>query len=429
MKYRTEFLLSLLFFLMLCPVLRVQAAPKISLSNGLSSKNLTDDSYYTNIEFKSGEKITITEASAVKHLYIMWDFGNDNVNSTGVKRYSGKCGVKPWTLVIDGTEFDYGTHGYMHEYIKLPVSGEKLEILIPNGGASIAEIYLIETEEVPDYVQIWEDSFTSADILLISTHSDDEIFFFGATIPYYTVERNMRVQVVYFTYHTEKARNHESLNVLYYCGVRHYPVFGTEFIDKYSESLSHAMTFYDNDKVQKFLVEQYRRFRPNVVLTHDLNGEYGHGQHMLVAKYATEGLEIAADATRYTDLTEKYGTWDVPKIYLHLYEKNPIYMDWEFNMPHYDNQNAWDVIATAFRKYDSQMKYYTGSLNNMKKHSPSPDYDCRKFGLYRTLVGPDTGKCDFLENIKPIEYKDYIDKYSAVREITHGKKKNGGQTP
>ena len=429
MKHFYRFFILLGFLLLAGPVLKAKADPEISLSNGISKARITDNSYYTNVEFKGGEKITISGASEVRHLYIMWDFGNDNVNSTGISWFSGKPGVKPWTLLIDGQPYEYGKHGFLHEYIELPVRGETLEILIPEGGASVAELYAIETEEVPDYVQIWEDSYSTADILLISSHSDDEIFFFGSTIPYYTVERNMRVQVVYFTYHTEKARTHESLNVMYYCGVRNYPVFGTQFEDIYSEKLSHALTLFDNDAVSKFIVQQYRRFRPSVVLSHDLNGEYGHGVHMLVSKYVSESLEIASNPEKYPDLTEKYGTWDVPKLYLHLYEKNPIYMDWEFNMPHFENRNAWDVMASAFRQYDSQMKYYATSLENMKNHSPSEKYDCRKFGLFRTLVGFDTGKNDFLENIKPVEYKDYIDKYFEVRSITHGKKKNGGQTP
>jgi len=401
---------------LILPGVKAKAAT-VTLSNGYSSARITDNSFYTTLELKAGEKITISDAGSVKHLYIMWDLGTNGGNNGGNEWFYGSRGLNPWKLYIDGEEYEYGQKGFIQEYVQLPKQGQKLEIVV-TADVSLCELYLIETEEVPDYVHIWDDPCEEADVLLISAHSDDEVLFFGGTLPYYANEKKLKVQVAYFTYHNQKIRAHEALNAIYYCGVRNYPVFG-EFQDQYASSLAQAEGLYNYNKAQAKIVELYRRFKPNVVLTHDPNGEYGHGVHMLVSDLAQKAVKLAADSAACPELTEKYGTWEVKKLYLHLYEKNQIRLDWEFNLESYGGVNCWDVIAKAFSLYDSQMQYYKSSLNNIKNHAPSAKYDCRLFGLYSSTVGLDVKKDDFLENIKPVEYKTYKEKYRKVRSITH----------
>lgn len=72
-----------------------------------------------------------------------------------------------------------------------------------------------------------------------------------------------------------------------------------------------------------YLTDTIRRFQPQILVTHDFNGEYGHGFHRLTAKAAAEALEKAADSTYMTDseILLLYGVWDTPKAYFHLYRK------------------------------------------------------------------------------------------------------------
>lgn len=395
------FLLVLLFSTVL-PAKANTPEPTITISNGYDSKYLTDRSYYTNLELPGGTIIRIENASEVHSLYLEWDLGtNPNDTATINSRwYSGNPGVKPWILRINNVAYSYGKNGFLHEYVKLPVQSDLIEIIIPEGGASIAGVSPLTAEVLPVWVQIWEPAHESADLLVLSAHSDDEILFFGGTIPYYTSERGLKTQVVYFTYHTEKCRTHELLNSLYYCGVRNYPVIGNHE-DIYSSSLSHAKTLFNYNKALGFVVELYRRFQPSVLVTHDLNGEYGHGVHCLVSDLATKALELSNDPESYPDSFRRYGLWDVKKAYLHLYAENPIDMEWEMDLKSYAGTNIWDVISRAFHLYDSQMKYYGGSLTR----NPKKVYDCTRFGLYRTTVGPDTGLCDFFENIPEASLK------------------------
>ena len=44
---------------------------------------------------------------------------------------------------------------------------------------------IFDDEELPEWVQIWQPSCEKADILIISSHADDEILFFGGIMPTY----------------------------------------------------------------------------------------------------------------------------------------------------------------------------------------------------------------------------------------------------
>ena len=387
------------------PTTAKASEPNITLSNGYDSKYLTDRSYYTNIELSGGTVIRIDNAADVHSLYLEWDLGTNPNNKTVVNAvwYSGKPGVKPWVLRINNVSYVYGKNGFLHEYVELPDRSDVLEIIIPEGGASIAGLSPLTGDTLPDWVQIWEQPHDKADLLVLSSHADDEILFFGGTIPYYANELGLKTQVVYFTYHTEKCRTHELLNGLYYCGIRNYPIIGNHE-DIYSSSLSHAKELFNYNNALGFIVELYRRFQPNVLVTHDLNGEYGHGVHCLVADLATKALELSNDPLSYPDSFKKYGLWNVKKAYLHLYAENPIDMEWEMDLASYGGMNIWDVIRNAMNQYDSQLKYYGESLTR----NPNKVYDCTRFGLYRTTVGPDTGLCDFFENIPQNAYKDVL---------------------
>ena len=48
----------------------------------------------------------------------------------------------------------------------------------------------------------------------------------------------------------------------------------------------------------------------------------------------------AADGTRYLESAEKYGAWQVKKLYLHLYDTASITMDWRVPLAAFDGKTA-----------------------------------------------------------------------------------------
>ena len=231
--------------------------------------------------------------------------------------------------------------------------------------------------------------------MLVSAHSDDELVMMGGIIPTYAAERGMRIQVVY-CYVPEQYRHEEALNGLWFSGMRTLPVF---FVIENESRLRFA----------EKLTREIRRFKPEVVITHDINGEYGQYEyknpqstgHGLVSRNCREAVEAAADAKKFPKSAEEYGTWQVKKLYLHLYDKNQVVMDFDTPLSFFNGKTAFEIAQEAYAFHKSQRSYWLDVLRSNR-------YDCRKYGLYATTVGEDVEKNDFLENIPPECLSDYV---------------------
>jgi len=274
-------------------------------------------------------------------------------------------------------------------------ASENAVILRLGNGSAVCDIYTFGNGQLPDWVQIWSPPLEKADLLVLPTHADDEYVMFGGLLPTYAGERGMAVQVVYLTNHrtTEPIREHERLDGLWTAGVTAYPIVG-EFPDLYKTkaSLEAAEATFGRQAVLAFQVEMIRRFKPDVIVGHDLNGEYGHGAHILNAQTLTEALEISAEASMFPESAQEYGVWDVPKTYLHLYKEGQVILDYNTPLDRFGGKTAHETAVEAFAKHATQTIYYTVRQSGTWQ-------DTRKFGLYRSTVGPDTGTGDLFENI------------------------------
>ncbi len=294
---------------------------------------------------------------------------------------------------------------YAHEFA--PLEGEKQIRILPVSSKQttlcIGELFVYGEGDLPSTVQFWQPAPEKADLLLLSAHPDDEMLFFGGAIPYYAGEKQMDVVVVYMTCNLMERRS-ELLNGLWACGVKTYPVIN-DFWDKYSTKVATIYDAWGKGATNKFLVEQLRRFKPDVVITHDVNGEYGHGAHKTCADAMQNCIKTAADASKYTDLAAKHGTWEVKKLYLHLYPKNQIEMDWDQPLAAFDGKTGYEMALEGYRWHFSQhdqgqKNKETGEFELFTVEPRDSDYSCYRFGLAHTTVGEDVEKNDFFENIE-----------------------------
>ncbi len=364
--------------LWLCMGLQIQAEElpgTYTKQTGTNLSKLADDSNKTGYSFNAGDEITVTaaEGEAISGLYIQWD-----------------SPVKEWTLKTAEGEILCGQNGFLHEYVALESPQTEVTISLA-GWVSICEISIFDEGELPEWVQIWQLPCEQADVMIIPSHADDEILFFGGIIPTYLAQ-DAAIQVVYMTefWTTAKVREHEKLDGLWASGLDIYPVCG-DFKDLYSKTLEKAKTQYDAQAMTDYLTEQIRRFRPQVVVTHDINGEYGHGYHMLTFECTAAAVEAAASEEKHETSLAQYGTWDVPKTYIHLYKENAIELDLRVPLERFGGRTALEIATEAYKQHVSQQWcwFYV---------SDDYEYSCDEFGLYRTTVGVDTGN-SMLENI------------------------------
>lgn len=306
-----------------------------------------------------------------------------------------------------------GTNGFLHEFADLnamfgycPTS---VTVSFDRGSVLLYELVAYTAGQVPDSVERWDLPLEGeADLILFSTHGDDEQLFFAGLLPYYAGELGYNVQVVYLTDHSNGShvRVHEMLNGLWAVGVRAYPVFG-QFPDFYKQDLETTYEEFDawgysKEMLLDFVVTQIRRFRPQVVVAHDFNGEYGHGQHLVYADLVAQALEITADPQQFPASAEIYGLWDVPKAYFHLYEENQITMDWDQPLENFGGMTAYQVTKhLGFACHVTQKNEFSWYLSPYENAADIPLYSPCQYGLYRSLVGPDVQKNDLFENIIP----------------------------
>lgn len=387
--------MSLLFVLALVIIFNESSVSAEQLdimidATGNASK-LTDGSYSTTVDYSLGDNIIISSDTPIDSLYIIWD-----------------SPVSQWTLDTGSQKLICGTNGFLHEYIKLPESTENLSINI-HDTCRISDIYAFSEGDVPDYVQVWEKPCETSDFLVFSTHADDEILFLGGVLATYGGEASLPVQVCYLTNYWNglHIREHEKLDGLWECGIRNYPVNG-DFDDLFSETLQQAESVYVYDDILDYVTSQIRRFKPNITVTQDLDGEYGHGGHMILAKAVTEAVENSMSATFFPDSASEYGVWDVKKTYLHLYPENEITLDLRHPLSKLNDRSALQTAKDAYLKHVSQQWcwFYVSDTN---------EYSCSRFGLYRSTVGADTGS-DMTENITTYkETAELLEKEKALK--------------
>ncbi len=366
--------------------------------NDKVASKLKDNNENSYMSIDKDSSIQITSEEDICGLYIIYELKSQ----TGIVRVNNK-------------DINIGVNNFLHEYIDLKDNISKELTINYDNDVKIGEIYVIGEGEIPEYVEIWDKPCEKADLLLFSTHSDDEQLFFLGLLPTY-VARGASTQVVYFTNHNrEPKRLHEQLHGLYTVGIRNYPIMGI-ISDAWSETLNGALNNLKTDKLTEedalnFEVENIRRFKPQVVVGHDEKGEYSHGQHILNTYILEQAIEKASDSTYHTESYNEYGTWNVPKTYLHLYKENEITMNYDIPLDYFDGKTAYEVSKEGYSKHKSQQwtwftKWINGKNNEYTKATEIKTYSPLKFGLYRSLVGEDINKDDMLENITL--YKDQI---------------------
>lgn len=296
---------------------------------------------------------------------------------------------KDWFTAVPGDT------RFLHAYVALPQPAQHVRLAVTSEKKTalrINDLFVLSEGDLPDWVQVWQPTEEKADILFLSTHPDDELIFFGGAIPTYAVEQQRKVVVAYFT-RSNTTRSSELLNGLWHMGVRTYPVIGN-FKDSYAKNLKAAYkSAGGKGKVNEWIVGLYRQYKPEVVVTQDTNGEYGHKQHMMIADAAQNCIALAANEDEFTASTIAYGTWQVKKLYLHLYPENQITFDWTVPLKSMNGATGIELAEEAYTLHKTQ------ASSGMSVTETGTKYDNRVFGLAFTSVGEDVRKDDFLENI------------------------------
>lgn len=129
------------------------------------------------------------------------------------------------------------------------------------------------------------------------------------------------------------------------------------------------------------------------MVTHALNGEYGHGAHRAVADTTAKMIRHTSDPNYYKESAVNWGTWTVKKLYLHQYKNHRIRLDWSKPLKAFKDETSLSVATRALKCHRSQLKRWSMERAN------TPKTDNRIFGLYFTTVGYDVVGNDIMEHV------------------------------
>ena len=252
-----------------------------------------------------------------------------------------------------------------------------------------------------------------AALMVFSAHPDDEGIFFGGALPYYTQVRRLPTILVSVTSGdwvlAPEVREQETRDAAWVYGLRNHPVF-LRFPDAPFSSLDQNFNSWGGGQGAEAgrrttaleFARVIRRYRPDVVLTHDFGGEYGHMNHRAVAFATVDAVELAADPDEMIGGLEP---WQVKKVYVNLYDGAPLFHDfWEDGtidttgngIP---DRSPREVANLGLAEHKTQNN---GNFRVVSVYHPGANpgfnwdsYPSEHWGLHSSTVGPDSVAADF----------------------------------
>lgn len=252
---------------------------------------------------------------------------------------------------------------------------------------------------LPKNYHPWEPTPEKLDYLVIATHPDDDVLFLGAIVPLYGATRGLSGTILYTATRGIRYRCDEALNGAWVMGLRNHPLFA-DFPNLLPKQQWQRGKDFSVGMLTEYYVRILRRYKPEVVVTHDANGEYGHWQHINVSQAVRDAVSLAADASYDPASAKEYGLFQVKKLYLHLYPEQTVTLDVYRPLAAFGGQNVIDVATAAYAEHRSQVKVDHYRVSN------DGFYRLSDFGLCFSAVGADTGTNDLFEHIDPCSLSD-----------------------
>ena len=274
----------------------------------------------------------------------------------------------------------------------IPLNGlTHFRLTVTKGILRVMEVRLFGAGELPPEVVNYHAAADKADLMILACHPDDDILWMGGLMPTYAGQLGMKVQLVYMA-SKYFYRRCEAMDALWHCGVRQGPVFMN--LPDTGKKITYDRALAAWEGVRETAVKiarMIRRFRPEVLVTQDVNGEYGHVQHQIMVAACTEAVSMAADP----DARKLRGlpAWEVKKYYIHLYPENGLVLDFERPLSAFGGKTAFDVAKEAFLLHSSQQ-------NGHYEVAVDGPYDIRRYGLAYSSVGPDEAHDGLFEHIE-----------------------------
>lgn len=322
----------------------------IKASNGrITLKSLTDSSIWTTTPFGARDWLSLQWRSPLlpQGLYLLWD------------KTPGSYYIEQRDLdgeMITVTEF---TGELPQAYLPLPENCGMILLYARDNGSLKRLCVCAANTPLPAWVHDWLPPAQEADLMLAVAYPGDEFTVFPGILETYILERQLSLSLIYMAAASEQQMT-EALDALWNAGLRQQPTVGPLETPPAQRVSSGQENPFDEDRAAAFLVEQIRRFRPRVLVSHAAGGEDADSLRCGVGSIARRAVLAAFSADSFADSADRFGLWQLSKLYL--------------------------------QDFNQQQLRIGGKV----------------YGLANTTVGQDSGINDLFENIPPEEYVGYV---------------------
>ncbi len=240
----------------------------------VNMKYLTDFTYTTTVTMTKGDWFTVSFKPEQKVGAVYWEWRS--IPKKALVECLNEAGEVVWSR-------EYGNIiRFLSVFPEEDVRCVRMTVL--EGTGKMAELFVYKKGGIAPKAIVWEDRYDKADIMLVETHGNDDVLVFSAVLPTYT-DRNKAVQVVDIACDTI-GRQRKSSPGSYLNGLRHYKTF-FQFTGLHTTNYNSFVEDWikkDSRDPVAMLVQEIRRCRPEVVVTHDIyNGDFNDGSHKLTA--------------------------------------------------------------------------------------------------------------------------------------------------
>lgn len=328
-----------------------------------------------------------------ERFYAFWDAAKVSPGYLCIQWDTKPENVQLWQLSQNGSILSQrdvpGTYDTVE---KLLPDTCKVAFVSGREGMRIIRLALYSDGQLPEPFVPWQPTPDHLDYLVVSTHPDDDVLFMGGIVPIYGAERGYVGTVAYVT-SPNRLRITEAMMGAWTMGTPYMPLFlGFQDIASVDKHPNLYANRFLPDAVTMALVRLFRTYRPLVVFTQDVNGEYGHWQHKIVSAAVVEAARLAGDASFDPISLAEQGIWQVQKCYVHLYQDDPLILDVNAPLSKMGGRTALEVARASFLKHRSQQ---TG------RHWVQSDTDRYPMSRFGMAYGTVEAGTDAFDNIDP----------------------------
>lgn len=307
---------------------------------------LCDGRTATHVSLRKGGVISVSLPEEAAYLYLVWYSRPDA---------PALCFFDAAGEALAQIEPD---SGLLYQTIEIP-DGSESATLGAAAGLAVSELraYMM----LPEGLLTPEPALQKTDVLLVAAHTGDESYYFGGLIPILAAEKGYTVTVLFLSSESREAEEQAMLS-LAACGVTEQPMFAELSYRLRPYGTNCAQVLWGKTAAADVIAQAIRACRPEIVITHDPEGEDGDAMHAYAALMTRQGIERAANDQTLPVADGAPAAWQAARLYEHSAEGGSAVLPVDEPLLSLDGLTAREMARLCYERYGFLRLYHKTAL-------------------------------------------------------------------